>query len=137
MIYETFIDEVRRQAGPMSRDEAERVIGAYMEALGERLSGETCANLALHLPDWLGARLLWGSGDGGFSVWEFHERLARKAGIAPTHAARYARQVGVVLADAVPRAELAAAREELPREYWELAERVLPDPHRDGSLEKV
>ena len=137
MIYETFIDEVRRRAGPISRDEAERVVGAYMEALGERLSGEACANLALHLPDTLAARLLWGSGAGGFSVWEFHERLARKAGIAPTHAARYARQVGSVLADAVPRAELAAAREELPREYWELAERVLPDPCRNGSLGKV
>ena len=70
-------------------------------------------------------------------MWEFRERLARKAGIAPTHAARYARRVGGVLADAVPRAELAAAREELPREYWELAECALPDPHRDGSLKKV
>ena len=40
-------------------------------------------------------------------MWEFHERLARKAGIAPTHAAaRYARQVGSVLADAVPNGEL-------------------------------
>ena len=41
------------------------------------------------------------------------------------------------MANAVPRAELAAAREELPRESWELAKRLLPDPHRDGSLEKV
>ena len=137
MIYEAFIDEVRRKAGPMSRDEADRVTGAYMEALGERLSNEACAGLAIHLPDRLAAHLLWGGRQGEFSVWEFHERLARKAGIAPTHAARYARQVGSVLADAVPRAELAAARDELPREYWELAERVLPDPQRDGSLERV
>ena len=121
----------------MSRDEAERVTGAYMEALGERLSDEACAGLASQLPDRLAARVLWGDGDVEFSVWEFHERLARKAGIAPTHAARYARQVGSVLADTVPRAELAAARDELPREYWELAERVLPDPQRDGSLERV
>ena len=137
MTYDAFIDEVRRTAGPMSRDEAERVTGAYMEALGERLSDEACARLVIHLPDRLAARLLWGGGGGGFSVWEFHERLARKAGIAPPHAARYARQVGSVLADAVPSGELAAAREELPREYWELAERVLPEPRRHGSLEKV
>ncbi len=60
--------------------------------------------------------------------------------MAPTHAARYARQVGSVLADAVPTGELAAAREELPHEYWELAERVLPDPRRrrrHGSFAKV
>ena len=137
MIYEAFIDEVARRVGPMSRDEAERVTAAYMETLGERLSDEACAGLAIHLPDRLAASLLWGNGDGGFSVWEFHERLARKARTAPTHAARYARQVGSVLADAVPREELATAREELPREYWELAERVLPDPNRQGSVEKV
>ena len=108
-----------------------------MEALGERLSDEACANLTVHLPDRQATRFLWGCGDGPFSVWEVHERLACNAGIAPTHAARYARQVGSVLAGAVPRAELAAACDELPREYWELAERVLPDPHRDGSLERV
>ncbi len=65
MIYEAFIDEVRRQAGPTSRDEAERIAGAYVEVLGERLSGETCVGLAVHLPDRLAARVLWGSGDGG------------------------------------------------------------------------
>ena len=69
-------------------------------------------------------------------MWEFHERLARKAGTVPTHAARCARHVGGVLAGAVPREGLAAAREELPRGYWELAERVLPDPYRQGSVEK-
>lgn len=108
-----------------------------MEALGERLSDEACANLTVHLPDRLASRLPWGCGEGPSFVWEFHVRLARKVGIAPSHAARYARQVGSVLAGAVLRAELAGARDELPREYWELAERVLPDPHRDGSLERV
>ncbi len=73
----------------------------------------------------------------GLSVQEFHERLALKAGIAPTQAARYARQVGGVLANALPRTELVAARDELPGEYVEVAERVLPDPRRDGSLERV
>lgn len=28
-------------------------------------------------------------------------------------------------------------REELPGEYGELAERVLPDPHRDGNFQRV
>ena len=137
MIYEEFIDELRRKAGPMTREEAKRVARAYMETLGERLSDETCAALAVHLPNGLAASLLWGGRDGPFSVWEFHERLARKAGIAPTHAARYARHVGSVLGEAVPTEELAAAREELPREYWKLAERVLPDPNRQEAVEKV
>jgi uncharacterized protein (DUF2267 family) len=57
VIYEVFIDEVRRQAGPMPRDEVERIAGVYVEALDERLSGEACSNLAVHLPDRLAARL--------------------------------------------------------------------------------
>ncbi len=49
-----------------------------------------------------------------------------------------AAHVGGVLGDVVPQAELAAAaREDLPREYRQLSERVLPGLHRDGSLEKV
>lgn len=135
VIYEGFMDEVQRRAGPISRGEAERVTGAYLQSLGERLSGERTAGLAGHLPGGLAARLKGGGGE--FSVWEFHERLARKAGTAPTHAARYARRVGSVLGDAVPESVLDAAREELPPEYWELAERVLPDPHRRGSFERV
>lgn len=35
-------------------------------------------------------------------MWEFHERLAQKAGIAPEMAARYARHLGNVLGNAVP-----------------------------------
>ncbi len=66
---------------------------------------------------------------------EFHERFAQKAGIAPEMATRYARHVGDVLGDAIPEEELEAVREELPLEYWELSERVLPGPHRYGAFE--
>jgi hypothetical protein len=69
-------------------------------------------------------------------VWEFYERLAHKAGIAPEQATRHARHVGSVLGDAVPEDELEAAREVLTSEYWELAERVLPDPHYHRSIEQ-
>jgi hypothetical protein len=68
-------------------------------------------------------------------VWAFYERLSQKAGIAPEHATSYTRHVGSGLGDAVPEDELDAAREELSPEYWELAERVLPDPHYHGSFE--
>ncbi len=35
----------------------------------------------------------------------------------------------------MPEDELDPTREELPPEYWELAERVLPDPNYHGSIE--
>ncbi len=68
-------------------------------------------------------------------MWEFQERFARKAGIAPEMATRYARHIGDVLSDAIPEEELEAVREELPSEYWELSERVLANPHRHGVFE--
>lgn len=135
--YEEFVKEVQRRAGPISRDESERVTRAYLEALGKRLSGERSDGLAAHLPNELAAHLEGNGAGEEFSVWEFYERLAQKAGIAPTHATRYARHIGSVLGAAVPERELDAAREELPPEYWELAERVLTDPHYHESFERI
>ncbi len=132
MDYERFIAEVQRRAGPISRDEAEMVTGAYLETLRECLSGDLPGSLAACLPNELAYSLEGEGGGEEYPVWEFHQRLAQRAGIAPEHAARYARHLGSVLGDAVPEDELEAAREELPPEYWELAERVLPDPHYHG-----
>ena len=95
---------------------------------GNRARRRAGAGLAAHLPRELAERLSRGGAGQKFSVWEFHERLASRAAVAPEQAARYARHVGVALGGRVPEKELTAAREELPREYWELAGRVLPAP---------
>ena len=136
MTYEEFLDEIQRRAGPIAREEAVLVAGAYLETLRERLSGDRPGNLAAHLPEELAARLEGDGEDKEFGVWEFHERFAQKGGIAPEMAARYARHVGDVLGDAVPEEELEALREDLPPDYWELSERVLADSHRYGSFER-
>lgn len=113
----------------------------YLYACGislcERLSEAACAALAVHLPDPLAAHALWGDGNGAFSVWGFHERFARKAGIAPTHAARYARQVGSVLADAVPTKGFAGARGELPASTGSWRSACYPSPAGTHFFEKV
>jgi uncharacterized protein (DUF2267 family) len=129
MTYEEFVDEIQRSAGPSTREEAETVAGSYLETLRERLPDEKPGSLAAHLPEELAGHLEGGGGGEEFSVWEFYERFAQRAGIAPEMATRYARHVGDVLGDAVPEEELEAMREELPPEYWELSERVLADPH--------
>lgn len=68
-------------------------------------------------------------------MWEFYERFAQRADIAPEMAVRYAWHVGEVLNDAVPEEELDTVREVLPPEYWELSEHVLADPHYYESFE--
>jgi hypothetical protein len=52
------------------------------------------------------------------------------------HSTRYARHVGNLLGVAVPEKDLASVREELDPEYWELSERVFPDPQYNGSYEQ-
>lgn len=112
----------------MSRDEAEAAAGGYMETLRKSLSENARRSLATYLPGELAGRLE-GEGEGEeFSVWEFYERLSQKAGLSLEHSTRYARHVGNVLSVAVPEEDLATAREELDPEYWELSERILPDP---------
>ena len=128
--------EVQRRAGPVVRGQAELVAGFYLETLRERLSSENSDGLAAHLPRKLAGHLEGGGGGGEFSVWEFYERFAQKAGLAPEMAAYYARHVGDMLSGAVPQEELDTVREELPPDYWELSERVLADPYRYGSFER-
>jgi len=112
--YEEFVDEIQRRVGPIGREEAGMVAGAYLETLRERLSGERPGRLAAHLPEEL-AGCLEAPGEGEeFAVWEVDERLAQKAGIAPEMAARYTRHVGDVLGDAMPEEELEASRHGLP-----------------------
>lgn len=41
-----------------------------------------------------------------------------------------------MLGVAVPEKDLASVREELDPEYWELSERVFPDPQYNGSYEQ-
>ena len=117
----------------MSRDEAEAAVEGYMEALRERLPEGVRRRLAVYLPDEL-AKRLEGEGEGEeFSVWEFYERLSQKASLSLEHSTRYARHVGNVLSVAVPEEDLATLRKELDPEYWELSERVLPDPQYYGT----
>ncbi len=136
MNYEKFIDEVQRRAGPITREEAETVVGSYLETLHERLPDERPVSLATHLPEELAGHLEGGGGGEEFSVWVFYERFALRAGITPEMATRYARHVGDTLSDAVPEEELEAIRDVLPPEYWELSERVLADPHYYGAFEQ-
>ena len=93
MDYEKFIDEVQRRAGLITRGQTKLFAGSYLEILRERLSGEKSDRLAAHLPEELAGHLEGGGGGGKFSVCEFYERFAQRAGIAPEEATRYARHI--------------------------------------------
>lgn len=118
MTYEEFLDEI------------------HLETLRERLSGERPGNLAAHLPNEFAGHLE-GDGEGEeFAVWEFYERFAQRAGIAPEMATHYARHVGDVLGDAVPEEELEAMCEELPPStgsYRSACSRILTTMDRSSA----
>jgi uncharacterized protein (DUF2267 family) len=100
--YEGFIEEVQRRAGPIAREESGLVAESYLETLRERLSDEKLDSLAAHLPEELAGHLEGSGGGAEFAGWEFYERFAQRAGIAPEMATHYARHVGDALSDTVP-----------------------------------
>ena len=136
MDYEKFIDEVQRRAGLITRGQTKLFAGSYLEILRERLSGEKSDRLAAHLPEELAGHLEGGSGGGKFSVCEFYERFAQRAGIAPEEATRYARHIGDALSGALPQEELGAMREELPPStgsYQSACSRILTSTDREST----
>ena len=69
--------------------DAQKAIGATLEALKERLAGEEPSDLAAQLPPEIAPYV---EGDGGresFSVEEFYERVARKEGSSNDEAIRH------------------------------------------------
>ena len=114
MEYEEFVAEFQRRAGPISRGAAETVVTAYLETLRELLPEDTTGKLATRLPNELAGHLEGGDESEEFSVWEFYERFAQKAGIGPEHATRYA---GGVMGEVMTDEELEAARGGLPPEH--------------------
>jgi len=115
-----FIAEVRNLAELDSSEEAERATRATLETLRERLAGNEPSNLAAQLPPEIAP---YADGDGGgesFSVAEFYERVAEKAGVGPDEAIRRARAVATVLQTAVTGGEIDDLRSQLGNEYGEL-----------------
>jgi uncharacterized protein (DUF2267 family) len=115
-----FIAEVRNLAELGDNEEAEKAIRATLETLKERLAGNEPSNLAAQLPPEIAPYVDGEGGRESFSVDEFYDRVAQKAGVDHNEAVTHARVVATVLQTAVTGGEIDDVRSQLGNDYEEL-----------------
>jgi uncharacterized protein (DUF2267 family) len=126
MKYEEFITHVTQDAD-LSKEEAARLARATLATFAERITGGEAQKLAAQLPVPLNAALISAHEHAEvFSVQEFVERTAERAGTDPDVAKVASRAVLGSLREAVTPGELDDALSQLPAAFHRMARRPLP-----------
>ena len=119
MNHDEFVGHVQHRAQLPSRGDAETIIRATLETLGERLLPEAAANVAAQLPPELGRHLI----DHPFahlSVRDFNERVAVREHTDVGKAAFHARCVLDIMRTAISYGAVRKLRLQLPEEFQPL-----------------
>jgi uncharacterized protein (DUF2267 family) len=119
MNHDDFVGQVQHRAHLPSRGDAEMVIRATFETLGERLQRESAEHLAAQLPPELGRHLK----DRLFahlSLREFNERVATREHADVARATFHARCVLGTLCGAITPGAVRKIRLQLPEEFQPL-----------------
>lgn len=113
----TFVDELRSSASVDDRDEAERMLGAVLHALHDRLGSEA-DHLVAQLPSDVKPLVDPGEGDGVVKLsWdEFIERVAHECAIDLDRAEEVTRSVFHVLKEHISDGEARHVSAQLPRD---------------------
>ena len=123
MNHDEFVGQVQHRAHLASRGDAETIIRATFETLGERLQPSAAAHLAAQLPAELGRHLK----DHRFThltVHDFNERVAEREKADIEKAAFHARCVLETMSEAISPGAVRKLRLQLPAEFQPL----LPAP---------
>ena len=123
MNHDEFVGEVQHRARLASRGDAETVIRATFETLGERLLPRAAAHVAAQLPPELGRHLR----DREFqhlTVSDFCERVAEREHADRAKAAFHARCVYDTLRDAISPGTVRKVERQLPSEFLVLLRSV-------------
>jgi uncharacterized protein (DUF2267 family) len=125
MNHDEFVGQVQARAKLGSRGDAERIIRATLETLGERLNGGFADNIAAQLPPGIGRHLRTDTSFERLSLEGFfHRVLIREGGgTERPDAVFHARCVMEVLQKAVSQGLVEKLREVLPPEFEPLLER--------------
>ena len=119
MNHDEFVGQVQHRAHLASRGDAELIIRATFETLGERLQSESAAHVAAQLPPELGRHLK----DRPFehlSLRDFNERVAEREHADVAKAAFHARCVLDTLRIAITPGAVRKIRVQLPEEFQPL-----------------
>lgn len=122
MKYAEIVKHVQSAGQIDSLQAAEQAIQATLETLSERMVGDEASHLAAQLPDEIGQYLRGHEGENGerFSLQEFYERVAQRAGVEPTAVPVRVKAVMSTLNATVTPGEFADVRANLSADYEEL-----------------
>jgi len=119
MNHDEFVGHVQHLAHLPSRGDAETIIRATFETLGERLQSESAAHVAAQLPPELGRHLRDRSYE-HLSLHDFHERVAEREHHDLEKARFHARCVMDTLNAAISPGAVQKIRRQLPEEFQTL-----------------
>lgn len=122
MKYDQFIKHVQTQAQLNSREEAQRVTSAVLEAIKERIVGDEAKDLAAQLPKELGEFLRGREGENGqhFGLEEFIKLVSEKESVEANIAKTHIKAVFAVLQNAVSPGEYKDFHANFSPDYEEL-----------------
>ncbi len=120
MQYDEFLKRVQDYSGLTAKDDAENIIKATLETLGERLSRKEREDISSQLPAELkGYFFRWEKTD-RFALEDFYTRAAARMNMRYPEGIRYAQAVIRAVQDAVAPGELAHILRDVDKEYQEL-----------------
>lgn len=119
MNHDEFVGHVQHSAHLPSRGDAETIIRATFETLGERLQPETAAHIAAQLPPEL-ARHLKDRQFEHLSLHDFHERIAKRENRDVQKSMFHARCVLDTMRSAISPGAVQKLRMQLPEEFQPL-----------------
>ena len=120
MKYDEFVDLVQDRAGLETERETLIAIEATLKTLGERLTDEEAAHLAVQLPLEVGRFLTVVDTNKDFDLKTFYEQVSRRESIGQPESREHARAVLSVVEETVTPGELRDVLAQLPDEFMTL-----------------
>ncbi|MFP4515228.1 MAG: DUF2267 domain-containing protein [Desulfovibrionales bacterium] len=126
MRYENFLEKVQERT-ELAPDQAETVVRATLETLGERLHSTERDLLGAQLPKEMQGMLARRKQTDRYNLEEFYNRVSARADLGYPDAVNSARAVAMVLQEAVSEGEIRNMLSRLPAEYEELFGRAFQE----------
>jgi uncharacterized protein (DUF2267 family) len=121
MQFDEFIKRVQEQARLDAQEDAETIVRAVLETLGERLDRKVRNGVLAQLPNELKDYLMMrADAEDQYTAEEFYNRVGARASLTFQTATERTRQVLSVLQDSIAEGETRQILESLPGEYAEL-----------------
>lgn len=120
MRHDEFVGQVQHRAELPSRGDAETIIRATLETLGERLLPQAAAHIAAQLPPELGRHLHGTDHFEHFTLLQFYERVAEKEHKDLLRAMEDVDAVVTTLTEAISPGAVRKLRQQMPQDFRSL-----------------